>query len=266
MVTKEQKKPTLAVYKFSSCDGCQLSILNMEEELLDLVGVVEIAYFLEARRRMLPGPYDIALVEGSVSTEDEIERIKEIRHNAGFLVALGTCATAGGVQALRNFNDVDKFTEIVYEHPEYIEALPTSTRIADHVRVDLELWGCPVNKGEVLEVLVAVLQNRRPHLAQYSLCLECKRKGIPCVTVAYGMACLGPIVRSGCGVLCPSHGRGCYGCFGPLDMAEVDAFVPVLQAHQRYPGEAIRLLRTISGYAPAFIDAAELIAAQEEQK
>ena len=264
MVTKKTKKPSIAVYKFSSCDGCQLSILNMEEELLDLVEVVEIAYFLEARRQTLPGPYDIALVEGSVSTEDEIERIKEIRRNAGILVALGTCATAGGVQALRNFNDVEAFTEIVYEHPEYIEALPTSTRIADHVKVDLELWGCPVNKQEVLEVLVATLQQRRPNLAQYSLCLECKRKGIPCVTVAYGMPCLGPIVRSGCGVLCPSNGRGCYGCFGPLDTAEVEAFIPVLKAHQRYPGEAVRLLRTISGNAPIFIDAAEMINAQEE--
>lgn len=264
MVTKKTKKPTIAVYKFSSCDGCQLSILNMEDELLDLVEVVEIAYFLEARRQTLPGPYDIALVEGSVSTEDEIERIKEIRRNAGILVALGTCATAGGVQALRNFNDLEAFTEIVYEHPEYIEALPTSTRIADHVRVDLELWGCPVNKQEVLEVLVATLQQRRPNLAQYSLCLECKRKGIPCVTVAYGMPCLGPIVRSGCGVLCPSNGRGCYGCFGPLDTAEVEAFIPVLKAHQRYPGEAVRLLRTISGNAPIFIDAAEMINAQEE--
>jgi len=264
MVTKKKKKPTIAVYKFSSCDGCQLSILNLENELLDLVEVVEIAYFLEARRQMLPGPYDIALVEGSISTEDEIERIKEIRRNAGILVALGTCATAGGVQALRNFNDVEAFTEIVYEHPEYIETLPTSTRIADHVKVDLELWGCPVNKQEILEVLAATLQQRRPNLAQYSLCLECKRKGIPCVTVAYGMPCLGPIVRSGCGVLCPSNGRGCYGCFGPLDTAEVESFIPVLKAHQRYPGEAVRLLRTISGNAPIFIDAAEMINAQEE--
>jgi coenzyme F420-reducing hydrogenase gamma subunit len=266
MVTKQTKKPTIAVYKFSSCDGCQLNILNLEDELLDLVGVVELAYFLEARRQMLPGPYDIALVEGSVSTPEEVERIKEIRRNCGILVALGTCATAGGVQALRNFGDVKAFTEIVYQHPEYIDSLPTSSRIADHVKVDLELWGCPVNKYEVLEALVAVLQNRRPNLPQYSLCLECKRQGLPCVMVAYGMPCLGPIVRSGCGALCPSNGRGCYGCFGPLDTAEIDAFVPVLQAHQRYPGEAVRLLRTISGNAPLFVEAAEMIEKQESSQ
>ena len=263
MEMKQKKKPTIAVYKFSSCDGCQLNILNMEDELLDLVGEVEIAYFLEARRQTLPGPYDITLVEGSVSTEDEIERIKHIRRNCQTLIALGTCATAGGVQALRNFNDVKAYTEIVYQHPEYIEALPTSSRIADYVKVDLELWGCPVSKQQVLEVLVAALQNRRPNLPQYSLCLECKRKGLSCVTVAYGIPCLGPVVRSGCGVLCPSNGRGCYGCFGPLDSAEIDAFVPVLKAHQRYPGEAVRLLRTISGNAPLFVKAAEMIEKEE---
>ncbi|MFN2145522.1 MAG: oxidoreductase [Anaerolineales bacterium] len=259
------KKPTIAVFKFSSCDGCQLGILNLEDELLDLVGVVEIAHFLEARRQVLPGPYDIGLVEGSISTPEEAERIKEIRQQCGILIALGTCATAGGVQGLRNFEDLEELTNIVYEHPEFIDSLPNSTRVADHVKVEYELWGCPVNKYQVVEVLVAILQNRRPNLPQYSLCLECKRQGNVCVTVAYGMPCLGPIVRAGCGALCPSNGRGCYGCFGPMDMAEVDAFVPVLKSHQRYPGEAVRLLRTISGYASAFVDAADLIISQEEK-
>lgn len=264
MPIKKVSKPTLAVWKFSSCDGCQLSILNMEDELLDLVGVVEIAHFLEARRQVLPGPYDIGLVEGSVTTPEEVERIKEFRSLVKVLVAIGTCATAGGVQSLRNFGDLQAFTDIVYEHPEYIDALPTSTRVADHVKVDYELWGCPVSKAEVIEALTAILQNRRPNLPKYSLCLECKRQGNPCVMVAYGMPCLGPIVRAGCGALCPSNGRGCYGCFGPLETAEVEAFVPVLKSHQRYPGEAVRLLRTISGYAPAFVDAAEIILAEEE--
>ncbi len=264
MAAYKIKKPTIAVYKFSSCDGCQLSILNMEEHLLDLAETVEIAYFLEARRQVLPGPYDVSLVEGSITTTEEIERIKEIRANCRVLVAMGTCATAGGVQGLRNFGDVEILTEMVYEHPKFIDSLPTSTRIADHVKVDYELWGCPVSRAEIVETLTAILQNRRPNLPQYSLCLECKRQGNPCVTVAYGMPCLGPIVRSGCGALCPANGRGCYGCFGPLDTAEVESFVPVLMAHQRYPGEAVRLLRTISGNAPAFVDAAEIINAQEE--
>jgi coenzyme F420-reducing hydrogenase gamma subunit len=258
------KKPSIAVYKFSSCDGCQLTILNLEDELLDLVGVVEIAYFLEATRAMRPGPYDIGIVEGSVTTEEEIERIKTIRQNVGVLVALGTCATAGGVQALRNFGDLEQLTNTVYEHPEYIHALPESSRIADHVRVDLELWGCPISKTQLVEAITALLQDRRPNLPQHSLCQECKLKGLPCVMVAYGTPCLGPITKAGCGAICPDNGRGCYGCFGPFFSAEVDAFVPVLLGKQRYPGEAVRLLRTISGNAPEFIEVAEMILEQEE--
>jgi coenzyme F420-reducing hydrogenase gamma subunit len=258
------KKPTIAVFKFSSCDGCQLNILNLEDELLDLVGVVEIAYFLEATRASQPGPYDIGIVEGSVTTEEEIERIKDIRRNVDTLIALGTCATAGGVQALRNFGDVGDFTEVVYQHPEFIETLDESTRIADHVRVDLELWGCPISKTQLVEALTALLQDRRPNLPQHSLCQECKLQGLPCVMVAYGMPCLGPITKAGCGALCPSNGRGCYGCFGPFSSAELDAFVPVLVSKQRYPGEAVRLLRTISGNAPEFVEAAEMILEQEK--
>lgn len=258
------KKPTIAVYKFSSCDGCQLTILNLEDELLDLVGVVEIAYFLEATRASKPGPYDIGIVEGSVSTEEEIKRIKEIRRNVDTLIALGTCATAGGVQALRNFADVDTFTEVVYPHPEFIDTLDESTRIGDHVRVDLELWGCPISKPQLLEVLAAVLQERRPNLPQYSLCQECKLKGLPCVIVADDIPCLGPIAKAGCGALCPANGRGCYGCFGPFSSAELDTFIPLLVEKQRYPGEALRLLRTISGNAPEFIEAAALISKMED--
>jgi len=257
-------KPSIAVYKFSSCDGCQLSLLNLEDELLELTDKIEFAFFLEARRRVLPGPYDIGLVEGSVTTEEEIEKIKEIRHDCRFLIALGTCATAGGVQALRNFGDVETFTQKVYAHPEFIQTLPTSSSISDHIPVDSELWGCPVNKYQVVEMITAVLQNRRPNMPQYAVCLECKRRGNVCTMVANGSACLGPITRAGCGAICPSMNRGCYGCFGPLPNAEIEAFVPHLKASERYPGEAVNLLRTISGYAPKFKEAAELLMRVEE--
>ena len=191
-------KPKVAVYKFSSCDGCQLSILNLEDELLDLVGAVEIAYFLEARRATLPGPYDVALVEGSVTTPHEAERIQEIRRQSKVLIALGTCATAGGIQALRNFVKVDDLALAVYPHPEYLHTLQTSTPIAEHVKIDMELWGCPVNKYQVVEVIAALLQNRRPNLPTHSVCLDCKRKGTVCVLVASGIPCLGPATRTGC--------------------------------------------------------------------
>lgn len=256
-------KPTVAIYKFSSCDGCQLSLLNLEDELLDLAGTVEIAYFLEARRRVVAGPYDIALVEGSVTTPHEVERIQEIRSQVRFLVALGTCATAGGIQALRNFTQVNDLALKVYEYPEYLHVLDKATPIAQHIKVDLELWGCPVNKYQVLEVIAALLQNRKPYLPGHSVCLDCKRNGTVCVEVASGLPCLGPITRTGCGAICPASGRGCYGCFGPAPNAEFETYARLMKAMERYPGEAVHLLRHIAGFAPQFRDAAATIEAKE---
>ena len=257
-------KPTVAVYKFSSCDGCQLSILNLEDELLDLVGAVEIAYFLEARRRELPGPYDIGIVEGSVTTPHEAERIQEIRNQCHFLIALGTCATAGGIQALRNFTTVDDLALKVYSHPEYLHTLEKSTPISENVKVDLEIWGCPVNKYQVLESVAALLQNRKPNLPAHSVCLDCKRKGTVCVEVAQGTLCLGPITRTGCGALCPSNGRGCYGCFGPAPAAEHATLANLYLKLEHYPGETVRLMRNFSGYAPQFRDTVDAILKQGE--
>ncbi len=259
-------KPTVAVYKFSSCDGCQLSILNLEDELLDLVSAVEIAYFLEARSRVLPGPYDIALVEGSVSTPHEQERIQEVRKEAKTLIALGTCATAGGIQALRNRLDSKRLAESVYPHPEYLQILREATPISEHVRVDYEIWGCPVNKYQVLEVIRAILQKRRPALPGHSVCLECKRRGVVCVVVAQGTPCLGPATRAGCGALCPANGRGCYGCFGPAPHADLRTVVDTLLPLERYPGEVTHLLQHVSNNAPAFGEAAAMIETERGRK
>lgn len=256
-------KPTVAIHKFSSCDGCQLSILNLEDEILELAGAIDVAFFLEASSLIKPGPYDIALVEGSVSTEHEVERIKKIRAESGLLITIGTCATAGGIQALRNFADHTQLADAVYAHPEYLHYLETSTPISEHVDVDLEIWGCPVNKYQLLEAIAALLQNRKPNLPNHSVCLDCKRLGAVCVTVAKGMPCMGPITRTGCGALCPSNGRGCYGCFGPAPDAEIDSMLPVLLSHERYPGEAVHLLRNFSGYAPEFRAAADVILNEE---
>lgn len=252
--------PTVAVYKFSSCDGCQLSILNLEDELLDLAGAIEIAFFLEATSRVLPGPYDVAIVEGSITTPHEVERIGEIRRDAKILIALGTCATAGGIQALKNYSKVTDLAQMVYPHPEYLHTLETSTPITEHVKVDMELWGCPVNKYQVVEVIAALLQKRKPMLPTHAVCLDCKRKGYACVLVDSGILCLGPVTRTGCGALCPTSGRGCYGCFGPSPDANLPALVPVLQSLEKQPGETLRLLRHISSYAPKFREAANAIA------
>jgi len=251
-----ESRPTVAVYKFSSCDGCQLSLLNMEDEILDLAKAVDIAFFLEATRASRPGPYDIALVEGSITTEHEVTRIQEVRAQATTLIALGTCATAGGVQALRNFADADEFASRVYPHPEYLSFLPTSKPISDYVKTDFELWGCPINKQELLQVIVALLNKRRPSLPAYPVCMECKRRGASCVLVASGTLCLGPATQAGCGALCPGMGRGCYGCFGPSRHSNPDSLRATLLSLESRPGEAARLFRGISANAAIFRAAA----------
>ena len=210
-------KPKLAVWKFSSCDGCQLSLLDCEDELLALADSVEIAYFLEATRAQIRGPYDISLVEGSITTADDVTRIDKVRRQSKALITIGACATAGGIQALRNFTGVDGFIDAVYARPDYIDTLATSTAIADHVRVDFELHGCPINKYQLLELLKALLHQRKPNIPAYSQCVECKLNGTVCVMVSKGVPCLGPVTQAGCGNLCPSCHRGCYGCFGPKE-------------------------------------------------
>ncbi|MBT8213054.1 MAG: oxidoreductase, partial [Acidimicrobiia bacterium] len=225
----EERMPTLAVYKFASCDGCQLSLLDCEDELLAVAGAIQIANFPEASREILPGPYDVVLVEGSITTPHDAERIHDIRRAAGVLITIGACATAGGIQALRNWKDVDDFVNIVYANPQYIETLQTSTPISDHVEVDLELRGCPIDKGQLVEVIAAYLQGRKPNIPSYSVCLECKRRGTPCVMVK-GTPCLGPVTHAGCGGLCPAYDRGCYGCFGPMGSANTGALAEQWQA------------------------------------
>lgn len=212
-----KRKPKLAVWKFASCDGCQLSILDCEDELLSIANAVNIAYFPEASRVMAKGPYDISLVEGSVTTPHDDARIQHIRNASKLLVTIGACATAGGIQALRNFKDVKEYASIVYASPQYIDSLSKSTPISDHVQVDYQLWGCPINKRQLVEVLSAFLNGRKPNVPAHSVCMTCKMHGTVCVMVAHGTPCLGPVTHDGCGALCPSYNRGCYGCFGPKE-------------------------------------------------
>ena len=211
-------RKSLAVWKFSSCDGCQLSLLDCEDELLTIAGALDIAYFLEATSASVEGgPYDVSLVEGSITTPHERDKINEIREQSGVLITIGACATSGGIQALRNFGNVDEFTRIVYATPDYISTLTDSSPIASVVPVDYELQGCPISKQQLLEVISAYLAGRRPRIRAHSVCVECKRRGNVCVMVAHGTPCLGPVTHAGCGAICPSYNRGCYGCYGPME-------------------------------------------------
>lgn len=246
------KKPKLAVFKLASCDGCQLSLLDCEDELLAVAGAVEIAYFLEASSRIVKGPYDLTLVEGSITTAHDAERLQQIRKLSKKLITIGACATAGGIQALRNFADVAEYARVVYARPEYLSTLATSTAVAAHVPVDFELRGCPVSKAQLLEVLNAFLNGRPPRIGSHSVCLDCKRKGTVCVMVAHGTPCLGPVTHSGCDALCPSYTRGCFGCFGPSASANPSALRPALTRLGKTDAEVARLYATFNAAAPTF--------------
>ncbi len=247
-----RQKPKLAVWKFASCDGCQLSLLDCEDELLAVAGQVEIANFAEASRAVVKGPYDLSLVEGSITTPHDAERIHQVRRASKFLITIGACATAGGIQALRNFKDVRDFTSIVYATPQYIQTLNKSTPIVDHVRVDFELHGCPINKYQLVEVLSAFLNGRKPNTPSYSVCVECKRRGTVCVMVAHGTPCLGPVTHAGCGAICPSYNRGCYGCFGPMETPNTSSLSDGWVRLGVKEPDLMRAFRSFNAYAEAF--------------
>ncbi len=245
-------KPRLAVFKFASCDGCQLQLLDAEERLLELAGRVEINHFLEARSQVVPGPYDVGLVEGSITTPDDVERIREVRRQCRFLVTIGACATAGGIQALRNWGRIDEFLASVYATPATIAALATSTAIADHVPVDFELRGCPIDRGQLLDLITAVLFGRKPHVPGHSVCVECKARGTVCVAVARGIPCLGPVTQAGCGAICPAHDRECFGCFGPSESPNLVSLTGFYEQRGTPRESLVRLVRSFNAAAPAF--------------
>ena len=250
-------KPKLAVWKFASCDGCQLSLLDMEDELLAIAGRVEIAHFIEASRAVVRGPYDVSLVEGSITTPGDADRIREVRDSSEVLVTIGACATSGGIQALRNFGDVEEFARMVYAKPEYIATLDRSTAIADHVAVDIELRGCPIDRRQLLEVITALLAGRRPNIPTVSVCQECKRRGTPCVMVTKGEPCLGPVTHAGCGAICPAYGRGCYGCFGPMETPNTGSLTRWVSDRGKGRRELKLVFRTFNANAPAFREESE---------
>jgi sulfhydrogenase subunit delta len=248
----KSNKPKLAVFKFASCDGCQLSLLDCEDELLTVAGEVEIANFAEASRAVIRGPYDVTLVEGSITTPHDAERIHKIRRDSKILITIGACATAGGIQSLRNFKNVKNFFSYVYASPHYIDTLGKSTPIADHVFVDYELRGCPINKMQLVEVISALLNERKPNISPHSVCMECKLNGTACLMVSQGTPCLGPVTHAGCGALCPSFARGCFGCYGPKETTNTSSLAAWLKSQGTSTDAVIRLFRSYNAYAEPF--------------
>jgi coenzyme F420-reducing hydrogenase gamma subunit len=247
-------KPKLAVWKFASCDGCQLSLLDCEDELLQIAAEVEIANFAEASSRKLKGRYDISLVEGSITTEEDAKRIHKARDMSDVLITIGACATSGGIQALRNFQDVNGFVSLIYARPHYIRTLAQSTPISAHVPVDFELHGCPINKKQLMEVLNAFVNRREPNISAFSVCMECKARETVCVMVANGTPCLGPVTRAGCEALCPAYSRGCFGCFGPKETPNTVSLAEEMQRKGKSNSEISKLYRGFNCWAGAFRD------------
>ena len=253
MSAQTKQKPKLGVFKLASCDGCQLTLLDLEDELLAIAGALDIEHFPEASSAMNPhGPFDVTLVEGSVSTPEQLVELQAIRANSRFLVTIGACATAGGVQALRNFADHEEFIRAVYATPAYISTLAQSTPVSNHVPVDFELRGCPISKRDLLELISALLAGRKPDIADESVCMQCKRAGHVCVTVAKGEPCLGPVTHAGCGALCPAFARGCYGCFGPKEHANTGSLATQMRATGSSAAEVQRRFRLITNWADSF--------------
>jgi coenzyme F420-reducing hydrogenase gamma subunit len=257
MSSKLKHKPRIGVFKFASCDGCQLSLLDAEDELLGIAGAVDIAYFPEATRAMSKGPYDIGLVEGSITTYQDAQRIQEVRRQSKTLITIGACATAGGIQALRNWKDVDEFIRVVYATPQFISTLKLSTPIAEHVPVDFELRGCPINKYQLIELITATLAGRKPNVPSCSVCIECKRKANVCIAVARGVPCLGPVTQAGCGALCPSYDRGCYGCYGPMETPNTASMTSQFRILGQTDSQVARAFRGFNAWAWQFRKASE---------
>jgi len=252
-----KRKPRVGVFKFASCDGCQLALLNAEDDLLGVARAVDIAYFPEASRTMGKGPYDIGLVEGSITTFDDVARIQQIRRQSRTLITIGACATAGGIQALRNWKDVDEFIQIVYATPQYVSTLKLSTPISEHVTVDFELHGCPINKHQLIELITALLVGRKPNIPATSVCVECNRHGNVCVMVASGIPCLGPVTHAGCGALCPSYARGCYGCYGPMETPNTASLTRQFRILGQSDDATCRSFRLFNAWSMPFRKASE---------
>jgi sulfhydrogenase subunit delta len=252
-------KPTLAVFKFASCDGCQLSILDAEDHLMSIAGAIDIVEFKEATTRSEPGPYTVGLVEGSVTTPHDALRIREIRDQCEILVTIGACATSGGIQALRNTADVREYAAVVYPRPDYLDVLATSTPISEHVKVDYALYGCPVSVDQMVNLVTALLAGRRPDIPTHPVCIECKRRGATCVLVTPGIPCLGPVTRAGCGAICPAFGRGCYGCFGPCAAPNVAALAWAWESVGASREDLAAALQAFTVGAPEFAEAARAL-------
>ena len=250
------KKPSVAVFKFSSDAGCQLEILNLENNLLDILELVDFTYFPMASRYYGPGPYDIGFVEGAVTSPEEIARIKHVRAQCKILVALGSCACFGGLPSIKNSLSQREVEEKVYPDTSVIHSIK-AMGIDQYVKVDAYLKGCPIDKNELVELIKGILLDIKPYLRPHSVCIECKLRENPCMFLGDGRVCMGPVTSAGCGAVCPSKNRPCEGCRGPANDPNASSLARTLLEYGLSPREVELKFRKYAGETPPFREGAE---------
>lgn len=238
-------KPRVAIFDFGCCEGCQLQIVNLEEDILGLLGLVDVVTWREAMSEQ-SDEFDIAIIEGSITREEEVPRLQWIRDHAKVLVALGACAHIGGVNCIKNRFDLEDVRRYVYgAHAESFDTAPTRPLDAV-VKVDAAVPGCPINRQEFVEIVKALLLGKKPALPTYSVCVECKRKNNVCL-FDKGMVCLGPVTRAGCGAICPSFGNSCEGCRGLVPEPNLNSHGQVLAQYGLSVDEILRFVNLYGG-------------------
>ncbi len=233
-------KPRLAIFDFACCEGCQLQIVNMEEEILDLLTVVQPVEWREAISDQSE-EYDIAVIEGSITRAEDEQRLQEIRRRAGTLVAIGACATTGGVNKLKNSFGLEEVKACVYGAAAGMPHLATAPTKAVHevVKVDVKVHGCPMSRREFSYVVKCLALGTPPVIPNYPVCVECKMRETIC-RYEYNEVCLGVVTRAGCNAPCPSGGLWCFGCRGLVDDPNVDAAHDIMNKY----GKTVEDLRS----------------------
>jgi len=240
-----KSKPRVAVYKFTGCAGCQMELLRLEDELLDIAEKIEFVYFMMAQNRDELECYDICFVEGSVSTPRELQEIKMIRAQTKTLIAFGDCAITGCVPSIKNWLPQSDVEKTVYKNTSPIRSIKING-IGEYVPVDLVLPGCPPHKNLILKAIESSLLGIKPDLRMHAVCMECKLRENVCILTSLGKLCMGPVTRAGCGAICPTYERECEGCYGPMS----DANPSALSAEFRKLGiSADDLMRKFRKYA-----------------
>jgi len=224
-------KPRVAIFDFACCEGCQLQIVNLEEDILNLIEVVDVVEWREAMSEQ-SHEYDIAIVEGSITRPEDEHRLEIIRSRAKVLIALGACAAIGGVNKMKNNFDLKEVRRCVYGGDAMMPHLNTErTKALDEVvQVDFKIPGCPINGAEFAQVVRSLLVGKKPFVPDYPVCVECKERENVC-RYEYNEICLGPIIRAGCGAPCPSAGWRCFGCRGLVDNPNVEAAREVMDKY-----------------------------------